>query len=245
MWPVYMTIGNLSSRIYPTPSTHCVVMVTLPQIPIKNCNIPQKRLDGTQQTNREGLNEVLWRVLQPLTFKHHPSAESGYCNELCADGYFWHCKPVISAWLADCPEYSDLRHLERHVCFWCESSKNVLGDYVHSDNQHPRQDHNLYNALTDANTKSADAKPSSRHVHRGFNMFRHIPCIVSDLPKSDFLHTMQIGMLGHLQKWIFHFMKTHKRLDNHNAIWLSVPAYHDITPKISHMRKFLTGMGRE
>jgi hypothetical protein len=42
---------------------------------------------------------------------------------------------------------------------------------------------------------------------------------------------MQIGMLHHLQKWIFHFMKTHKRLDKYNAIWLSVPAYHDLTTK--------------
>jgi hypothetical protein len=42
---------------------------------------------------------------------------------------------------------------------------------------------------------------------------------------------MQISMLDHLQKWIFHFKKTHERLDMYNAIWLSVPAYHDLTPK--------------
>jgi len=66
--------------------------------------------------------------------------------------------------------------------------------------QHPRRDHNLYRMHSDAITKAADAKLSSRHVHRGFNVFRHIPCIVSDLPKPDLLHTMQIGMLDHLQK---------------------------------------------
>jgi hypothetical protein len=42
---------------------------------------------------------------------------------------------------------------------------------------------------------------------------------------------MQIGMLDHLQKWIFHFLKTHEQLDKSNAIWLSVPADHDLTPK--------------
>jgi len=26
-------------------------------------------------------------------------------------------------------------------------------------------------------------------------------------------------------------MKTHERLDKYNAIWLSMPAYHDLTPK--------------
>jgi len=42
---------------------------------------------------------------------------------------------------------------------------------------------------------------------------------------------MQIGMVDHLQQWIFHFMKTHERVDKYNAIWLSVPAYHNLTPK--------------
>jgi len=50
-WPVYMTIGNLSSKISQMPSTHGVVMVALLLIPIKNRNIPQKRLDEEQQTN--------------------------------------------------------------------------------------------------------------------------------------------------------------------------------------------------
>jgi len=50
-WPVYMTIGNLSSRIRLMPSTHSVVMVALLPIPIKNCNLPQKRLDEQQHTN--------------------------------------------------------------------------------------------------------------------------------------------------------------------------------------------------
>jgi hypothetical protein len=132
-WPVYMTIGNLSSKLRQMPSTHSVVMVALLPIPIKNRNIPQKRLDEQRHTNREVLNEVLRRVLQPLTFKQNPSAESGYYNVLCADGNFRRCKPVLAAWLADCPEYSDVHHLERHVCFWCECPKNELGDYVPPD----------------------------------------------------------------------------------------------------------------
>ena len=53
--------------------------------------------------------------------------------------------------------------------------------------------------------------------------------MVSDLLKGDLLHTMQIGMLDHLQKWNFDFMKWHIWLDRYNAIWLSVPAYHDLT----------------
>jgi hypothetical protein len=182
-------------------------------MPIKNLNIPPKRLDEQRQTNRQVLNEVLRRILQPLTFKLNPSAESEYYNVLCADSNFRRCKPVLAAWIADCPEYCDLHYLERHVCFWCQCPKNDPGDCVPSDKQHPRRDHNLYGTLSDANTKAADAELWSCHVHRGFNVFGHISWIVSDLPKPDLLHTIQIGMLHHLQKWIFHFMKTHERLD--------------------------------
>jgi hypothetical protein len=185
-------------------------------------------LDEQWKTNREVLNQILWWVLQPLTFEQHPSADSGCYNVLCADGNFRLCKPVLAAWLADCPEYSNLQYFGHHVCFWCECPKNELGDYVHPDKQHPRWDHEVNRMISDTNTKAADAKLSSCHVHLVFNVCRHIPCIVRDLPQTNLLHTMQISMLDHHQKWIFHFMKTHKRLDKFNAIWLSVPAYHDL-----------------
>jgi hypothetical protein len=68
-WPVYMAIGNLSSKIRQTPATQSVVMVALLPIAINNGNIPQKQLDEQRQTNREVVNEVLRRQLQPLTFK--------------------------------------------------------------------------------------------------------------------------------------------------------------------------------
>jgi hypothetical protein len=38
-------------------------------------------------------------------------------------------------------------------------------------------------------------------------------------------------MVDHLEKWIFHFVKMYERLGKYNAIWLSVPAYHNLTPK--------------
>jgi hypothetical protein len=50
-WPVYMTIGNLSSKLHQMPTTHSVVMVALLPIPIKNRNIHQKRLDEQQHKN--------------------------------------------------------------------------------------------------------------------------------------------------------------------------------------------------
>jgi len=170
-WMVYMTIGNLSSKIRQMPSTQSVVMVDLLPIPIKNRTFPQKQLYEQQQTNQEVLNEVLRWVLQGLPFKVNPSAGSGHYNVVCADGNFRRCKSVLAAWLAKCPEYSDLYHLEQHVCYRCKCSKDKLGDYVPPDKQHPRRDHNLYRTLSDANDTPAYAELSSRHVYRGFNVF--------------------------------------------------------------------------
>jgi len=213
------------------PCTNKVKIFALRSIPIKNRKIPPKRLDVQCWTNREVLNEVLWRVLQLLTFKQNPSAKSGHYNDLCADGNFRHCKPVLAAWLPDCPKHSNQHHREWHVCFRCECSQNELGDYLPPDKQHPRQDHNLYRTLSDANSKAANAELLSRQVHQGFNVFRHIPCSVSDLSNPNLPHTIHIGILDHLQKWIFHSNKTHERLNKYNAIWLFVPAYHDCTLK--------------
>jgi len=79
-----MTIGNLSSKIRQIPSIDTDVMVALLPMPITNHYIPQKRLDEQRQTNRDVLNKVLRRVLQPLTFKRNHNVESGYYNVLCA-----------------------------------------------------------------------------------------------------------------------------------------------------------------
>ena len=225
-----MTIGNLSSKICRMPSMHSVVMAALLPIPIKNCNSPQKWLDGQWQTRREALNDVLRQVLQHLTFKKTLAAKSGYYSFLCADGNFGCCKPVLRAWCADCPLSSDPHHFERHISFWCECSTNKHGEYVDPDKLHQRRDHNQYQPLSNANTKAANTELSLPKVHRRCNIFQHIPHTVSDIPMPNLLYTIRISMLDHHQKWIFHFMKTHERLDKYNAIWLFRPACHDVTP---------------
>jgi hypothetical protein len=192
-------------------------MLSILLIPIKNFPIPQKLLEEQQQTRREVLNHVLRRVLHALTFKHNPSAKSVSYNVLFADGNIRCCKLVSAAWLSDCPEYSNRHHLEWHVCVWCECLKNELAYYVPPDKHYPRRDHNLYRTLSDANTKTGNAQLSSRHDHQGFNVFRHIPRIVSDLPNRS-TSTMQSG---------YPYLLT---MTSHQ--------------KISHMKKFLNGLGR-
>jgi hypothetical protein len=110
--PVFMTFGNLSSKILQMPSTRNILMIAHWPILITNRNISHMQLDAPLHTKREVLNEVLYQVLQPLVFNQNPSTEGRYYNVLCAYGKFTHCKPVSAAWLADCQKYRDLHHLE-------------------------------------------------------------------------------------------------------------------------------------
>jgi len=119
------------------PSTHSIVMVALPPITMKINNVSEMPLKKQRQRNWEELNAAHWQVLHPATLLQNPSAESRYCNVLCANGNVRSCKPTLAAFLADCPEYRNLLHLERHVCFWCECPKNTVGDYVPPDNNTP------------------------------------------------------------------------------------------------------------
>jgi hypothetical protein len=123
--------------------------------------------------------------------------------------------------------------------------KNDLVDYVRRDKQHPLWDHNLYRTLNIAITKAADVEHLSRHVHRGFKVFRHILCIVCNLPKPDLLHTMQRGIFDHPQKWILHVMMMPERLDKYNALRLSVPCYHDLTPNTHSYEELSQWNGKE
>jgi hypothetical protein len=56
---------------------------------------------------------------------------------------------------------------------------------------------------------------------------------------------MQICMLDHFQKWIFHFMKAHKPVNKYNAIWLSVPAYHELIPEYTSYEDMYQWNGEE
>jgi len=99
--------------------------------------------------------------------------------------------------------------------------------------------------ISDANTKAVDTELSSCHVQPGFSVVRHIHCIVNDLRKPDLLYTMQIGMLDHLQMWIFHCRRLHEPLQKYNAIWLSVAVYHYHTPKYTTYEEVAEWNGKE
>ena len=121
-----MAIGNQSSKICQMPSTDSIVMVTLLPSSIKNCNCSQKWLDEQRQTKRELLTNVLQCVLQPFPIIQNPCTVSRYYNVLRADGNFRCWTLVLAAWLAVGTKYSDVHHLDWHICFSCECPRTNL-----------------------------------------------------------------------------------------------------------------------
>jgi len=45
------------------------------------------------------------------------------------------------------------------------------------------------------------------------------------IARPDILHTVYLGIVHHLMKWIIDFLRTHKRLDEFNAHWRRMPPY--------------------
>ena len=80
------------------------------------------------------------------------------------------------------------------------------------------RDHNLYRMLSDANTAQSIARLEERDVNPGFNILWYLDYVMSNLPKPDLLHTMQIGMLKHLLTWLHELLKHHKCLKRFNDL---------------------------
>jgi hypothetical protein len=203
------------------------IRVTLLLSPIKDRNDTQVLLNEQQQTNWEEQNEVLVQVYKPITDKHHPSGKSKYCKGLFADGNIRLCKG-LAAWVADGSKCSNVHLLDWCVSSWGEYPQKEIGQYHTPHKQCLQTDHNRYRMISDAMTKSVEVRHMMHHVLYEFNIFQHIPCIGILLPMSEFLNTMLIRMLHHLQNWIFNLIKKQKRLKEYNAIWWFVPVYHNL-----------------
>jgi len=220
-WPVYMTIGNLSTTIRMAPSYHGILLIALLPIPIKMRDVPTPKYNAQKEHNRMIQQYILRHVLGPLM-----DVDRRIFYTRCADDYFRRCVASPAVWIADYPEHRDLHNIKNGICYWCECPPEEMGEFPVKPCE--CWDHTLYRRLYDMDTPAAKAHLTRHEVHQGSNVLWHLDCIVSDLPKPDLLHTLQLGMLKHLLGWLHNFLKQHKYLEEFNNIWLSVPPYLDM-----------------
>jgi hypothetical protein len=287
-WPVYMTIGNLSSNIRMKPTTHSILLVALLPQPMKLRDIPACQRVEQRTHNRKVMQSVLHFLLHPLT-----DQDTWQFIGYCADGHYRKCHLVLSGWVADYPEHVALQNHGYGLRPWCEVTKDKLGDLINTSSLF--RDHRLYKALYDIakysipdsfSRKADPAMQDSNDVvlrmsnsvenrnstissimniirdisndrieaaailkqhgmNLGDNILWYTGSIVSELPKPDLLHTMDLGMLKHLLIWLQQFMKKFKRLDRYNELWLSVPAYLTITKPTKSYEEIIRWTGTE
>ena len=252
-WPIYMTIGNLSAKARMQHTLHGVLLVALLPIPVKMREVPAKKRNTQREHNRMVMQQVLKHIMQDLL-----EDEGRHFYAYCADGKVRRCYPTLAAWMADYPEHCNLHNIKSGVCYWCECPQEKMGDHLRPADRYPIRNHTLYRQLWEQDTPQSIADLKSRNVNPGFNILWGLESVTSLLPKPDLLHTMQIGMLKHLLGWLQEFLKQHKRLELFNDIWLSVPAYLDMSKprcayeevsrwnggEIKTMTRFLVGVTR-
>jgi hypothetical protein len=148
-WHLYMTIGNLSTKVRCKPTMQSVVLVALLPIHLKMI----KMAESLKEIQREWNAKVANRVLEYI-FRSLGSAERCKFNALCADGKRRLCHPHISGWFADYPEILEMTKTRYGWCNKCEQGKDRLGEYTGNDSP-PRRDHRLYHSwFREATTQS-------------------------------------------------------------------------------------------
>jgi len=146
IWPVSVTIGNLSSVVRMNPTTYSVVMIAV--LPEKAKYSAQSDISRQKQAtwDHQIVHEVLKVVLQPL-FDHSRNCDpndmypSPYFPTLCGDGNWHQCFVRIGAWLANYPEHMALQSLHVNSCPWCDVPASKFGDYP---SVFPCRDHQIY-----------------------------------------------------------------------------------------------------
>ncbi|KAH8144790.1 uncharacterized protein LAJ45_11186 [Morchella importuna] len=145
----------------------------------------------------------------------------------CADGYQRLCFPVLSGWIADQPEHSNLQNISTSSCPRCEVEFHSLG----STRRSPTRDHEDYRERV----KLFRENPGNlgpveylvaRSVKTLFNAFWGMPRVNPyDLNKPDILHNIYLGMLKHMMEWVQAFLKKHNRLEEFDKAWASIAPY--------------------
>jgi hypothetical protein len=203
------------------------VLVALLPIPPKHAEKDMgKRQSVDEQTayNRSVMKFVFHKI-----FRNLERTSNGIRID-CADGQARVCIPRICGWIADYMEACTLHSVVSGSCCMCEVPRNNLGTF--EDRDRPPRDFAQYKDWLDEHHES-DAVGSlgyemllSKDVHPREGVFWGIGMVSLDtIARPDLLHTVYLGIIDHLMKWIMDFLKTYKRLDAFNTHWRRMPAY--------------------
>lgn len=253
--PIYLTIGNISTEIRAKPTYRALQPLALLPIAPKR---PDKMGEAAWRLMKDQIrrvrDEALSVILEDLTV---PALMDGM-YAFCGDGEYRSCYLRVAAWVADYPEHIDLQGLQSFRCPWCEVKQEHLHRHTDEfRGRLPNfRDYRIYKttvqkaslsepqrgpreSLTDFKERQAIYRAEKDEYHgilheAGVNI-THSPlwdlydCDVSTLPKPDKLHTIYLGLVDHLMKWLTDMLHRYGRLDRFQALSRRVPAYLDMS----------------
>lgn len=227
MWPVYLSIGNISSNIRRKPSLGAYTTIAFVPVPPKIAKLKDKEADVYRDFKIRVLQEVICSILNGFYSEDNVSFTA-----YCADGNFRCCVPKLVGWMGDYPEHIKIQGLKYGQCFWCEADRDTFGDEIAMRQQRvKRRDHveyqRQYSDLDGTGREYLQAANVLPMYNPLWNLQGPLKLCknIADLPKPDILHTIHLGVIQHLANWLMLYLNEVGCLDIINAACRSVPAY--------------------
>jgi hypothetical protein len=192
VYPVYLTLGNISKDIWCKPS-YCatVLLVYLPVERFKaESPVDQTRLKW------EMLHDLMKIILEPLK-----AALQDRVEMWCADSHLLHIYPMLAAFEGDWPEQCDACSMLGSGCLMCDSKLRGCGDILRRVRM--RMKRITIEALQLYET-SKDNEILADHMLRGYCPFwLDLPFVnLHAAITPDLLHQIYAGMYkDHIKKW--------------------------------------------
>ncbi|KAG9080488.1 hypothetical protein FRC06_006521 [Ceratobasidium sp. 370] len=191
-WPVYMSLGNIDSKIRRQPSERATLLIGF--IPVSNLsNISDA--DKKSQCGWQLFHSCMESILEPLK----ELSRTGL-DVLCADGGLRRVFPILAAYIADFPEQATIACVRESRCPICWVPANERGDL---SKRYPLRDRQrTLDALEDHwNGYSRTINVLGIRPTRPF--WANLPYVdVSTCLTPDALHQLDKGVFGdHIVKW--------------------------------------------
>ena len=159
----------------------------------------------------------------------------------CCDEKVRKCVPKLVGWLTDHMENCILYAIATNQCPICNAPPDAFGE-LHDD-PFPSRAHAEYARAFRASDILSLRQASVKNTN---NALWHITGFnPQDIVKPDILHTLYMGMLVHLMKWIFELLTHLGRATTFDHLWSRLPPYLGFTPPNKAYRSVTQWTGKE
>ena len=217
-----MSIGNIKSTVRNKPTMNAWIPIALLPIPPKRLDkIPTYPAEAQELDALQITHEILSSILSPLS---DGRSQKGI-EMVCCDEKVRSCVPKLSAWLADHMENVMIHGITSNRCPICIAPPDEFGelpDVPYDTRPHPKYAAAYHNS--DVEQLDSDG------VKNVNNALWHIPhCEPHEIVRPDTLHTLLLGILIHLMKWVQEFLEYVGRMTVFDHIWSRLPPFPGFT----------------